>query len=320
MGGDDLSRNMDWETREAMPYYAWTQINADKVNDLSKLAHDSPRAFAVLMALRANAGGENACVCSARVLADCLNVSTRRIYACIAELRESGWLVTLRSGCGTVFVLNGDITWHSYGAGKYYSQLKANVVVTLDEQSKEMQAVVMQQAFCQGMPNEVVVGSRTHSPFQNFFQLNDEYIGHLCGLVSESAAAAAILISMVDMMDKHNALVCTYNDVILRTGICKTQVCTAIELLKRYGYIAVIKRGGRSGGNTYAVNHQLFWRGTYSGIKNSLFPPGTPITGPCIDVHFGEKTKTIRNQKIPPAVWRNELLKQKETIDAEKSG
>lgn len=110
---------------EAPVYYAWTQINAEKSAELSALARNSPSAFVTYLALRANAGGENACICSARVLADCLSLTTRTIYSCIAELRNGGWLITLRSGYGTIYVLNGDVTWHSWGNGKYYCQLKA---------------------------------------------------------------------------------------------------------------------------------------------------------------------------------------------------
>lgn len=177
---------------EAPVYYAWTQINAEKSAELSALARNSPSAFVTYLALRANAGGENACICSARVLADCLSLTTRTIYSCIAELRNGGWLITLRSGYGTIYVLNGDVTWHSWGNGKYYCQLKANVVISLDEQSKEMQAAVLQEFFQGGKPEEVVVSNRAHCPFMKFIQMNDNYIGNLCGLTMECPTASAV--------------------------------------------------------------------------------------------------------------------------------
>ena len=293
---------------EAPVYYAWTQINAEKSAELSALARNSPSAFVTYLALRANAGGENACICSARVLADCLSLTTRTIYSCIAELRNGGWLITLRSGYGTIYVLNGDVTWHSWGNGKYYCQLKANVVISLDEQSKEMQAAVLQEFFQGGKPEEVVVSNRAHCPFMRFIQMNDNYIGNLCGLTMECPTASAVLLYLVEHMDKHNSITCSYTEIEENTGICYRMLCEGMSVLKRYGYVVTLKRGGRGGAGTYAINHRIFWSGTYSALKRSAFPPSIGISGPRVDVMFGGLP--LKKQKIPSAVWKNQVLKQ----------
>lgn len=301
---------------EAPVYYAWTQINEEKSAELSALAHNSPSAFVTYLALRANAGGENACICSARVLADCLKMTTRTIYSCIAELRNGGWLMTLRSGYGTIYVLNGDITWHSWGNGKYYCQLKANVVISLDEQAKEMQEAVMQEVFKNGTPEEVVVSSRAHCPFSKFFQMNDNFIGHLCGLTMENPSATATLLYLVEHMDKYNAITCSYSEIEKETGIGYRMLCSAMSDLKKYGYVVTLRRGGRGGAGTYAVNHRIFWRGTYSGLKRSAFPPDIGITGPYADVMFGGVP--LKKQKIPSAIWKNQVLRQAEQEEQEE--
>ena len=86
--------------------------------------------------------------------------------------------------------------------------------------------------------------------------------------------------------------------------------------LKKYGYVVTLRRGGRGGAGTYAVNHRIFWRGTYSGLKRSAFPPDIGITGPYADVMFGGVP--LKKQKIPSAIWKNQVLRQAEQEEQEE--
>ena len=81
--------------------------------------------------------------------------------------------------------------------------------------------------------------------------------------------AAAIISFLVDQMDNHNAVMCSYKVLEEVLGVSSETIRRNIKILKENGYIAVLKSGTS---NVYAVNDSIFWKSWGNNKQYSKFP------------------------------------------------
>ncbi len=132
--------------------------------------------------------------------------------------------------------------------------------VTFDERKKELQE------------NEVKENKLREklkkSPYNNFVQFNRDMYKAEDWLMSKSPIAYRIFKFLINNMDGHNAVICSYKVIQEYFGISQVTVSRAIKLLKDKKYIEVYKSGTS---NVYAINKQIVWNSWGTNFNYAKF-------------------------------------------------
>lgn len=91
---------------------------------------------------------------------------------------------------------------------------------------------------------------------ENFVQMYRDHMPELRWLMKKSGIASSILNFIMEHMDYHNALCCSYTVFMDYFDVSKPTISRAIKLLKDNGFIDVLKSGTS---NVYIVNHEVAW-------------------------------------------------------------
>jgi len=124
------------------PFNRWTQFNLEHTEKMMWLQLKHPKAAAIMSFLVDQMDEYNAVMCSVKVLQEVLEVSRQTISKNLAILKENGYIAILKSGSSNVYAINDTVYWKSWGNNKQYSKFPANVVLSLSEQEKSMQAKI----------------------------------------------------------------------------------------------------------------------------------------------------------------------------------
>ena len=87
--------------------------------------------------------------------------------------------------------------------------------------------------------------------------------------------ARAILDFLVQQMDNHNAVMCSYKVLSEMLDVSSETIRRSIKVLKEKGFIAVFKSGAS---NVYAVNDDLYWKSYGKNIWQSKFPANVVLS------------------------------------------
>ena len=88
-------------------------------------------------------------------------------------------------------------------------------------------------------------------------------------LAIKAPRAHAILYFLVDQMDEYNAVMCSYKVLQEVLDTSKATIQRNIQILKKKGYIAVLKSGTS---NVYAINDSVYWKSWGNKKQYSKFP------------------------------------------------
>lgn len=136
MGG--LGSEKDRETLPQKPrrgHFVQTDRSAHEA--WARLGTKHPAASALLHVLVANVGDSNAVVASHKVLARLMGSSPSTVKRALATLAEGNWIEVLQIGAnGTVnaYVLNSRVAWTEGRDQLRYARLKADILLSEDEQ------------------------------------------------------------------------------------------------------------------------------------------------------------------------------------------
>lgn len=119
------------------PFSRWTQFNNEHTKELIQLALNHPKAHAILYFLVDQMDNYNACICSYKTIQEVLGCSQPTVARNIKILKDSGFLVILKSGNANIYTINDKVYWKSWGSNKKYSKFPANVVLALSEQDED---------------------------------------------------------------------------------------------------------------------------------------------------------------------------------------
>lgn len=118
-------------------YKKFYQINIEHSEDLMWLSLHEPKARAILDFLLAHMDGYNALVCSYKALQEALGISRTTAYEAIKVLTGKGFIHIAKSGNSTVFYINDDLAWKSWGKNREYCEFPANIILSASE-NKEL--------------------------------------------------------------------------------------------------------------------------------------------------------------------------------------
>jgi len=138
---DEEKKERERRKREkGSPFSRWTQFNNEHTKELIWLAIKYPKASAILLFLIDQMDEYNAVMCSYKVLEELLDVGHATIARNLKILKDSGFIVILKSGSSNVFAINDKVYWKSWWNNRKYFKFPANVVLALSEQDAEYQA------------------------------------------------------------------------------------------------------------------------------------------------------------------------------------
>jgi DNA-binding transcriptional ArsR family regulator len=113
------------------------------------------------------------------------------------------------------------------------------------------------------------------SPFSRWTQYNNEHTRELMWLTLKHPKAHAILLFLVDQMDKYNAVICSYAVLQEVLSISKSTVHRNIRVLADNGFLTVLKSGTS---NVYAINDSVYWKSWKNNRKYSKFPANVVLS------------------------------------------
>ena len=121
------------------PFNSFIQVNKRTYQLEDKLMKESPLAYRIWRFLANNMDSYNAVIVSQEVLTEIFEVSRSTIYRAVKILDEGNYIKIYKSGTSNVYALNDDMVWNSWGTNKKYSKFNANVIISENEQTEEMQ-------------------------------------------------------------------------------------------------------------------------------------------------------------------------------------
>ena len=128
------------ERAKKSPYERFVQMNEDFYKAEDWLMAKSPIAYRIFKFLINQMDHYNAVVCSQTVLQENFNISRTTVSRAIKLLKEKGYVAVFKSGTSNVYAINDKIAWKSWGINYPNSKFPANVVLSISEQEKSVQA------------------------------------------------------------------------------------------------------------------------------------------------------------------------------------
>jgi len=114
-----------------------------------------------------------------------------------------------------------------------------------------------------------------NSPYKRWAQYNLEHTPHMIELALKSPKAYAILLFLVDQMDNHNAVVCSYHTIQELLEISQATVARSVKMLKDGNYITILKSGNN---NVYTINDTVYWKSWGQNKRYSKFPANVVLS------------------------------------------
>lgn len=114
-------------------YKKFYQVNLKHAELLMGLSLHEPKARAILDFLFAHMDGYNALVCSYKAVQEALEISRTTAYEAIKVLTSQGFIHVAKSGNSTVFYINDDLAWKSWGKNHKYCEFPANIILSASE-------------------------------------------------------------------------------------------------------------------------------------------------------------------------------------------
>lgn len=139
--------------------------------------------------------------------------------------------------------------------------------VTFEEREADLAALKKRE--------EIIRKKEIGSPFSRWTQFNLEHTEELIRLAIKHPKAHAILYFLVDQMDEHNAVMCSYQVLQEVLGISKPTITRSVKVLKEAGFLAVLKSGTS---NVYAINDSVYWKSWGNKKKYSKFPANVVLS------------------------------------------
>jgi len=124
------------------PFKNFVQVNKDYYKAEDWLMAKSPISYRIFKFLVNSMDSYNAVMCSYKVLEEVFSVSKPTITRAIKLLKEKGYIAVFKSGTSNVYAVNDKIVWNSWGTNYPYSKFPANVILSINEQEKSIQAKI----------------------------------------------------------------------------------------------------------------------------------------------------------------------------------
>ncbi len=134
-----------------------------------------------------------------------------------------------------------------------------------------------------------------NSPFSRWTQFNNEHTKELMMLAIKYPKAHAILYFLVDQMDSYNACICSANVMSEVLGVSRQTISKNVQLLKKLGFIAVLKSGNT---NVYTINDKVYWKSWGNKRQYSKFPANVVLAMSEQDEDYQISFEEIKSEKL----------------------
>nr|WP_294486903.1 replication/maintenance protein RepL [uncultured Anaerosporobacter sp.] len=121
------------ELEKKCGYKKFYQVNLENAEVLMLLSLHEPKARAILDFLLAHMDGYNALVCSYKVIQEALGISRTTAYEAIKVLTSKAIIFVAKSGNSTVFYVNDNLAWKSWGKNREYCEFSAKIILSGSE-------------------------------------------------------------------------------------------------------------------------------------------------------------------------------------------
>lgn len=151
IAADEKSEAEARERAKRSPYDDFAQLNLDPkaCQRRRKLILDAPSAYAVYDFLVEHASGVNRVTCSMDVIHEALGLSMPTVKRAIKLLKDREFVKIAKSGNTNVYMLDGELTWKSWGTNYRYAEFISNTIVSESEQRekpvKKMSVVTLKE-------------------------------------------------------------------------------------------------------------------------------------------------------------------------------
>lgn len=137
------------------------------------------------------------------------------------------------------------------------------------------------------------------SPFERFYQVNQDNSKYLTKLAVEQPKALAILLFIIENMDGYNALMASYKVFQEKFDISRTTASNCIKYLKEHGFLYVYKSGTS---NVYVVNNNLVWKSWGKNTKYCKFPANIILA------ESEQEKDDLKKQRINAIIYDGNLV------------
>lgn len=122
------------------PFKNFVQVNKDLYKAEDWLMSKSPIAYRIFKFLVNNMDDFNAVMCSYKVLQETFDISSDTVRRAIKLLKDKGYIHVFKSGTSNVYAVNDKLVWNSWGTNYERSKFPANIILSISEQEKGIQA------------------------------------------------------------------------------------------------------------------------------------------------------------------------------------
>lgn len=142
---------IDSETGEVKSWGAlgdnnnFVMLFRNEMSSLVNLQKTDAKAGALLMFLMQHMDRENALIVSIETMSEMLEWSTATIYRKLKVLRDNNFLTSQRTGNSSIYFINANVAWTTYGNKKQYAKFKANVLISKSEQEYRLKSSKFKQ-------------------------------------------------------------------------------------------------------------------------------------------------------------------------------
>ena len=112
----------------------FVMVFREEMHSLRKIAIKDGKALAVFMLITEHMDQSNSLIVSRETIGEILGMSIATVDRKLKFLKDNNFITTIKSGVSSIYMINANIAWSTYGNMKKYAQFKASVLISKTEQ------------------------------------------------------------------------------------------------------------------------------------------------------------------------------------------
>lgn len=117
----------------------------NEISSIVTIQKEDAKAGALFLFFLEHMDRDNALIVSQECMSEILGWSIPTIKRKLQVLKEKNFISTKRTGNSSIYFINANIAWSTYGNKKEYAQFKANVIISKSEQEYRIKASKFKQ-------------------------------------------------------------------------------------------------------------------------------------------------------------------------------
>ena len=117
----------------------------NEISSIVNLQKEDAKAGVLFMFFIEHMDRENALIVSIETISELLEWSRPTVCRKIKILKEKNFITTARTGNSSIYFVNANIAWSTYGNKKEYAKFKASVLISKSEQEYRIKSTKFKQ-------------------------------------------------------------------------------------------------------------------------------------------------------------------------------